>query len=101
MLTAIDFQLPGVPLIAASGMMALPELALPPGPSDITAVGPALSPERAGYQAMRLVLDAVAEGGRDRRRVISAALRLGRRQPPDPVVIYRPDEHGHFAKAGR
>jgi len=101
MLTAIDFQLPGVPLIASSGMMALPELALPPGPSEISAVGPAMSPERAGYQAMRLALDAVADGGRDRRRVISAAVRLGRRRPPDPVVVYRPDDHGHFAKAGR
>ena len=99
MLVAIDAQLPGVPLIASSGMMALPQLALPSGPSRIAAVGPALPPERAGYDAMRLVLDAIAEGGRDRRRVISAALRLGRRQPPDPVVVYRPDEHGQFAKA--
>jgi hypothetical protein len=32
--------------------------------------------------------------------VISAALRLGHRLPPDPVVAYRPDEHGRFAKAG-
>ena len=101
MLVAIDDQLPGVPMIASSGIMALPELSLPSGPSSIAAVGPALSPERAGYQAMRLTLDAVAEGGRDRRRVISAALRLARRQPPDPVVVYRPDEHGRFAKAGR
>ena len=79
--------------------MTRPQLALPSGPSRIAAVGPALPPERAGYDAMRLVLDAIAEGGRDRRRVISAALRLGRRQPPDPVVVYRPDEHGQFAKA--
>ena len=100
MLTAIDYQLPGVPMIASSGIMALPQLALPSGPSHIEAVGPALSPERAGYEAMRLVLEAVAEGGRDRRRVISAALRLGRRQPPDPVVLYRPNEHGQFAKDG-
>jgi len=101
MLVAIDDQLPGVPMIASSGMMALPQLALPSGPSNIEAVGPALSPERAGYEAMSLALDAVAEGGRDRRRVISEALRLGRRQPPDPVVLYRPDEHGQFAKDGR
>lgn len=101
MLTAIDYQLPGIPLIASSGIMALPQLALPPGPSNVEAVGPALSPERSGYEAMRLVLDAVDEGGRDRRRVISAGLRLGRRQPPDPVVVYRPDEHGQFAKDGR
>lgn len=101
MLTVIDAQLPGVPMIASSGIMALPQLALPAGPEDIEAVGPALSPERSGYEAMRLVLDAVAAGGRDRRRVISAALRLGRRQPPDPVLLYRPDEHGQFAKDGR
>jgi hypothetical protein len=42
----------------------------------------------------------VAEGGRDRRRVVSAALRLGRRLPPDPVALYRPDAHGRFAKVG-
>jgi hypothetical protein len=41
-------------------------------------VAPALSPERAGYRAMRLVLSAVEKGGRDRRRVIAAARRLGR-----------------------
>ena len=101
MLVSIDDQLPGVPMIASSGIMALPQLALPSGPSSVVAVGPALSPERAGHRAMRLVLDAVAEGGRDRRRVISAALRLARRQPPDPVVLYRPDEHGKLAKDGR
>ena len=100
MLVAVDAQLPGVPLIASSGIMALPQLALPSGPSRIEAVGPALSPEQAGHDAMRLVLDAVEKGGRDRRRVTSAALRLGRRQPPDPVVLYLPDEHGQFAKAG-
>jgi hypothetical protein len=97
MLVAIDDQLPGVPLFASSGILALPELALPADPSRIEAFGPAAPPEQAGYEAMRLVLDAVAEGGRDRRRVVSAALRLGSRLPPDSVVLYRPDEHGHFA----
>jgi branched-chain amino acid transport system substrate-binding protein len=101
MLVALNDEMPGVPLIASSGMLALPQLALPPGSGRIEAVGPALSAERAGYEAMRLVLDAVARGGRDRRRVIAAALRLGRRQAPDPVVIYRPDKHGQFAKTAR
>jgi branched-chain amino acid transport system substrate-binding protein len=100
MLIGIDAALPGVPVIASSGILALPELALPAGPDRIEAVGPALSPEQAGYEAMRLVLDAVEEGGRDRRSVISAALRLGRRLPADPVVLYRPDGHGQFAKVG-
>ena len=70
-------------------------------PDRIQAVGPSLSPEEAGYRSMRLALDAVAEGGRDRRRVISAALRLSRALPADPVVVYRPDDHGRFAKDGR
>jgi branched-chain amino acid transport system substrate-binding protein len=98
MLVAIDAELPGVPVFAASGILALPELALPPGPTRIEAVGPALSPERAGYEAMRLVLDAVAEGGRDRRRVVSAGLRLGRRVETDEVALYRPDAEGRLRK---
>ena len=55
----------------------------------------------AGYQAMRLVLDAVAAGGRDRRRVVAAALRRRTELPADTVALYRPDEHGRFAKVGR
>ena len=98
MLVAIDDELPGVPVFASSGILALPQLALPAGPNRIEAFGPALPPEQTGYEAMRLVLDAVAEGGRDRRRVVSAALRLGRRLPADPVARYRPDTHGRFAK---
>jgi ABC-type branched-subunit amino acid transport system substrate-binding protein len=98
MLVAIDDELPGVPLFASSGILALPQLALPARPSRIEAVGPALTPEQAGYEAMRLVLDAVAMGGRDRRRVVSAAIRLGRDRPADPVALYRPDERGRFAR---
>jgi branched-chain amino acid transport system substrate-binding protein len=101
MLVAIDDQLPGVSVFASSGILALPELALPAGPRRIEAVGPAISPREAGYRAMRLVLDAVEDGGRDRRRVISAALRLSRRFPDARVVPYRPDEHGRFAEVGR
>jgi len=101
MLVAIDDELPGVPLLASSGILALPQLALPAGPSRIEAFGPALPPEQAGYEAMRLVLDAVAEGGRNRRRVVAAALRLSRRLPEDRVALYRPDAHGRFAKVRR
>ncbi len=101
MLIAIDAELPGVPLFAASGMLALPELALPSGPARIEAVGPALGPERAGHDAMRLVLDAVAAGGRDRPRVIAAGVRLGRRLTnDDTVALYRPGADGRFEKVG-
>jgi branched-chain amino acid transport system substrate-binding protein len=100
MLVAIDSALPGIPLVASSGILALPELALPAAPTRVEAFGPALSPERLGYEAMRLVLDAVEEGGRDRRRVISAALRLGQRVATDRVDPYRPDADGHLERAG-
>ena len=95
MLNAIADQLPGVPLFASSGMLAAPGLAVPQAP-PMEAVGPALRPRRAGYEAMRLVLDAVAKGGRDRRRVVSAGLSLARRLGGDQVVVYRPGSAGHF-----
>ena len=100
MLVAIDDQLPGVPLLAASGMLAIRGLALPPGPDRIEAVGPVLRPERAGYEAMRLVLDAVEAGGRDRRRVVAAGLRLGRRMTTEPLALYRPGADGRFERVG-
>jgi branched-chain amino acid transport system substrate-binding protein len=100
MLIAIDDELPGVPLLAASGMLAIRGLALPPGPTRIEAIGPVLSPERAGYEAMRLVLDAVAAGRRDRRRVIAAGMRLGRRMAGEPLALYRPDADGRFQRVG-
>ncbi len=80
-------------------MLAAPRLALPAAPR-VEVVGPALRPRRAGYEAMRLVLDAVAEGGRDRRRVVSAGLRLGRGLAGDRVVVYRPGPDGHIEQAG-
>jgi branched-chain amino acid transport system substrate-binding protein len=101
MLVAIHDELPGVPVFASSGILALPELALPAGPRRIEAFGPAISPREAGYEAMRFVLDAVEEGGRDRRRVISAALRLSRELPDGRVVPYRADEHGRFDRVTR
>jgi branched-chain amino acid transport system substrate-binding protein len=98
MLTALDAQMPEVPLFASSGMLALRGLALPPGPASIEAVGPAMQPRRMGYEAMRLVLDAVAEGRRDRTRVTAAALRLGRRLETRAVALYRPGPDGRFER---
>jgi branched-chain amino acid transport system substrate-binding protein len=97
LLRAIGDALPGVPLLAASGMLADPELALPAGLS-VEAVGPTLAPERAGYRAMRLVLDAVEEGGRDRRRVIAAARRQGRRMATGELALYRQGADGRFER---
>jgi hypothetical protein len=85
-------------VLASSGILALPELALPPEPERIEAVGPALEPRRAGREAMRLVLDAIERGGRDRRRVIAAGLALGRRLAPARVVGYRLGPDGHFSQ---
>ena len=98
MLNAIADQLPGVPLFAASGMLAAPRLVVPQAP-PMEAVGPAIDPRRAGYEAMGLVLDAVAEGGRDRRRVVSAGLSRGRDLPGDRVVVYRPGPSGRLEPA--
>ena len=66
----------------------------------IEAIGPAMSPQRAGYQAMRLVLDAVDEGQRDRRRVIAAARRLAPRIADPRLALYRPGA-GRSLRAGR
>jgi hypothetical protein len=99
LLQAIGDVLPGVPLLAASGMLADPEMALPAGPS-IEALAPTLAPERAGYEAMRLVLDAVDEGRRDRGRVIAAGLRLGRALATPELGLYRPGAHGRFERVG-
>jgi hypothetical protein len=98
MLTAIGARLSGAPVLASSGILALPELAPPPEPEELEAVGPALDPERAGHEAMTLVLDAIARGGRDRRRVIAAGLALGRALPTTRVAIYRPGSNGHFRR---
>jgi ABC-type branched-subunit amino acid transport system substrate-binding protein len=96
LLVAIGAQLPGVPVLASSGILALPELSVPPEPDQIEAVGPAIRPEHAGYQAMRLVLDAIDAGGRDRPDVVAAGMRLGRGVAGDRVALYRPGPDGHF-----
>jgi branched-chain amino acid transport system substrate-binding protein len=99
LLREIDARLPAVPLFATSGILAgRTGLALPAGPARIEAVGPAMSPERAGYDAMRLVLDAVDEGQRDRRRVIAAARRLAPRIADRGLALYRPDADGRFER---
>jgi branched-chain amino acid transport system substrate-binding protein len=98
MMLAVGEQLPAVPVLASSGMLADPRLAMPAG-TDVEAFGPALTPERAGYEAMRLVLEAVGRGGRDRRRVIAAALRFGSHATAE-LAVYRPGPDGRFQRAG-
>jgi ABC-type branched-subunit amino acid transport system substrate-binding protein len=88
LLAAIDRQLPGVPVYATSGILVR-DMPIPAAPGHVEAVGPAASPRRAGYEAMRLALDAIDAGGRDRRLVIGAALRLARRLDTDRLVLYR------------
>jgi branched-chain amino acid transport system substrate-binding protein len=97
LLAAIDRELPGVPLYATSGILARAE-PFPAAPALVEAVGPGLAPAQAGYEAMRLVLDAIDRGGRDRREVIRAALRLARRVPTGRLAIYRLDPGGRFAR---
>ena len=100
LLESIDSTLPSVPLFASSGILAAREtLALPASVARIEAVGPALAPERAGYDAMRVVLEAVDEGRRDRRRVVAAALRL-RERLPGALAVYRPGADGRFERVG-
>jgi hypothetical protein len=101
LLGEIDAQLPAAPLFATSGILAGQRtLALPAGPARIEAIGPAISLERAGYDAMRLVLDAVEQGQRDRRRVIAAARRLAPRVADSRLAFYRPGADGRFQRAG-
>ena len=96
LLAAIDSGMPGVPVYAASGILAR-DAPIPAAPERVEAVGPRLSPERAGYLAMRLVLDAIEAGGRDRRRVIEAALRIGPSAEAGAFTVYRLGPDGRFA----
>jgi branched-chain amino acid transport system substrate-binding protein len=101
LLAALALQLPGVPLYATSGILARPPSApIPVAPARVEALRPAMSPRRAGYEAMRLVLDAIEAGGRDRRRVIEAALRLGRQAETHRFGLYRLDGDGRFRRVG-
>jgi branched-chain amino acid transport system substrate-binding protein len=101
LLAEIDAQLPTTPLFATSGVLAGERtLALPAGRARIEAIGPAISLERTGYDAMRLVLDAVERGQRDRRRVIAAARRLAPRVTDSRLALYRPGADGRFQRVG-
>ncbi len=101
LLAEIDAQLPTTPLFATSGVLAAQRsLALPAGPGRIEAIGPATSLERTGYEAMRLVLEAVEQGQRNRRRVIAAARRLAPRVADSRLALYRPGADGRFQRVG-
>jgi len=127
LLAQMDRALPGVPVYASAGMLARdPAAPIPVAPARVTALGsihPArelpppgrrllarlrrsVGPEAArpeavyGYEAMRLVLDAIRSGGPDRARVRAAALRI--RQRHSPLGTYRVRatgevEHARFA----
>jgi branched-chain amino acid transport system substrate-binding protein len=107
MLAALDARMPGVPVYATSGMLERdPRRPIPDAPLSVEALTPLLParelpaagreivgragelagptaarPEAVyGYEAMRLILDAVERGGRDRARVAAAALAMGERR---------------------
>jgi branched-chain amino acid transport system substrate-binding protein len=101
LLAEIGAQLPSAPLFATSGILAdQRNLALPARPARIEAIGPATSLERTGYDAMRLVLDAVERGRRDRRRVIAAARQLAARVADSRLALYRPGADGRLRRVG-
>jgi hypothetical protein len=49
---------------------------------------------------MRLVLESVEEGQRNRRRVVAAALRLHEPAASARLALYRPDADGRFKRVG-
>jgi branched-chain amino acid transport system substrate-binding protein len=111
----IDHALPGVPVYATYGLLARdPRVPIPVAPADVEALGPippaselpeegrrllarlretegaaVARPEALyGYEAMRLVLDAIRMAGADRARVIHEALRIRERRD-SPLGPYR------------
>ena len=103
MLAALDARMPGIPVYATSGMLERdPRRPIPDAPLSVEALTPILpaselpaagrelirragklaGPEAArpeavyGYEAMRVILDAVEQGGRDRAKVAAAALAM-------------------------
>jgi branched-chain amino acid transport system substrate-binding protein len=114
-LARVDSALPGVPVYATYGMLARdPEVPIPVAPASVGALGP-IPPESElphegrrllarlretdgvdvarpealyGYEAMRLVLDAIRLAGADRARVIEEALRI-RERTGSPLGPYR------------
>jgi len=105
LLAAIDRDMPGVPVFATNGMLVR-DRPIPAAPWKVEAYTPfrpaselprsgrrllrrlrrlegryVARPEAVyGYEAMRLVLDAIAAAGPDRRRVIAAALAIRTRR---------------------
>jgi branched-chain amino acid transport system substrate-binding protein len=103
MLAALDARMPGIPVYATSGMLERdPRRPIPDAPLSVEALTPILpaselpaagralirragelgGPEAArpeavyGYEAMRLILDGVEQGGRDRAKVAAAAIAM-------------------------
>jgi ABC-type branched-subunit amino acid transport system substrate-binding protein len=120
----IDQQLPGVPVYASSGVLERrPGGAIAAAPNVVRALSPMpplnrlparatrflqrLSPRGAGrpdvlygYEAMRVVLDAIRAGGPDRERVRRAGTRLRARRSPLGRYVLRATgdlEGGRFA----
>jgi branched-chain amino acid transport system substrate-binding protein len=114
-LAQIDQLLPGVPVFATYGLLARdPGVPIPAAPASVSALGPIppaseltaegrrllarlresegadlARPEALyGYEAMRLVLDAIRAAGADRARVIDEALRIRERRD-SPLGPYR------------
>jgi branched-chain amino acid transport system substrate-binding protein len=107
LLAAIDAEMPGIPVFATSGMLVR-DRPIPAAPWLVEAYTPfrpaALLPRWGrrilrrvrqrdgvhvarpeavyGYEAMRLVLNAIADAGPDRSRVIASALAIRRRGSP-------------------
>jgi branched-chain amino acid transport system substrate-binding protein len=124
LMAAIDDAMPGVPLFATAGMLARdPAVPIPAAPAAVHAVG-AITPAGElpaggrrllarlrrlqgpdvarpeaiyGYEAMRLVLDAIRAGGADRERVRRAALRIRERR--SPLGPYRVRATGEIEEA--
>jgi branched-chain amino acid transport system substrate-binding protein len=115
LLAQVDRALPGVPVYATYGLLARdPAVPIPAAPADVETLGP-IPPESElpaegrrllarlretegaavarpealyGYEAMRLVLDAIRVAGADRARVIDEALRI-RERSDSPLGPYR------------
>jgi branched-chain amino acid transport system substrate-binding protein len=114
LLAAVDARLPGVPVYATSGVLARDRRTpIPVAPISVEALTPVLPwrqlpprgreimrradrqsgaaaarPEAVyGYETMRLILDAIEVGGRDRARVAAAA--LGMRERRSALGRYR------------
>jgi branched-chain amino acid transport system substrate-binding protein len=114
-LAQVDHALPGVPVYSTYGLLARdPEVPIPAAPASVNTLGP-ITPESElpekgrrllarlreaegpdvarpealyGYEAMRLVLDAIRVAGADRARVVEEALRIRERRH-SPLGPYR------------